>query len=62
MMAMKKIPAKTFGILMSLEPAIAALMGYLFLKEYLTVLQRLAIVCIIIASAGTTLTSTNRKN
>lgn len=61
MMAMKNIPAKTFGILMSLEPAVAALMGYLFLKEYLTVSQRLAILCIMIASAGTTLTSSSKK-
>lgn len=57
MIAMKKIPAKTFGILMSMEPAVASLMGFLFLKENLTALQCAAIACIIIASAGTVLSS-----
>lgn len=52
MMAMKNISTKTFGILMSLEPAIAAMMGYLFLKEDLTLTQKAAIICIITASAG----------
>lgn len=52
MIAMKKISTTTFGVLMSLEPAMAALMGYLFLKENLTPLQIAAIVCIIIASGG----------
>ena len=52
MMAMKNISTTTFGVLMSLEPAIAALMGYLFLKENLTAMQVTAIVCIIIASGG----------
>ncbi len=57
MVALKKIPTKTFGILMSMEPAIAALMGYLNLKEHLTSLQMTAILFIIIASFGASLTS-----
>jgi inner membrane transporter RhtA len=59
MMAMKNIPSKTFGILMSMEPAVAAMMGFFFLREKLSTLQLSAIVCIILASAGTTLTSKN---
>lgn len=55
MMAMKNIPSKTFGILMSMEPAIASLMGFLFLRERLMPLQIAGIACIIAASAGTTL-------
>ncbi len=55
MIALKQIPLKTFGILMSLEPATAALMGYFNLKEILTTTQIIAIVCIIVASLGTTL-------
>jgi inner membrane transporter RhtA len=54
MMALKNIPTKTFGILLSLEPAFATLMGYLFLKEKLSTLQIFSIVCIVIASTGAT--------
>ncbi len=55
--ALRKIPAKTFSILMSLEPAVAALSGLIFLHEYLSLYEWLAIALIIIASAGTTLSS-----
>jgi inner membrane transporter RhtA len=57
MIALKKLPTKTFGILMSLEPAIAALMGLAFLKEVLSLQQSVAIVCIIVASLGASLNS-----
>lgn len=57
MRALKNMPTKTFGILMSLEPAIATLMGFLFLKEYLNITQWIAIACIMVASAGTTFTA-----
>lgn len=53
MKAMKSMPAKTFGILMSLEPVVASLMGMLFLHETLTGMQWAAVACIIMASAGT---------
>lgn len=55
MVALKSLPLKTFGILMSLEPAIAALSGALLLGESLTGLQWLAIICVMAASAGTSL-------
>lgn len=57
MVALKRLPAKTFSILMSLEPALAALSGLLFLNEQLSVTQLLAIALLISASIGTTLTS-----
>jgi inner membrane transporter RhtA len=57
MIALKRLPTKTFGILMSLEPALAATSGFLFLKEDLNIFQTGAIVCIIIASLGSTLSS-----
>lgn len=57
MFALKRIPAKTFGVLMSLEPAIGALSGFLFLHESLTPVQWLAIGLVIAASAGTAMTS-----
>ncbi|WP_017905576.1 threonine/homoserine exporter RhtA [Pseudomonas asplenii] len=56
MVALTRIPARTFGTLMSIEPAFGALSGLLFLGEYLSMAQWLAIACIICASIGATLT------
>jgi len=56
MKALRKIPAKTFSILMSLEPAAGALSGMIFLGEYLSILEWTAVVLVIVASAGATLT------
>jgi len=53
--ALKKIPAKTFSILMSVEPAAAALCGLVFLHEKLTTGEWLAVVLVVTASAGATL-------
>lgn len=53
--AIKALPLKIFGILMSLEPAIAAFSGMIFLKEELALFQWLAIACIISASIGCSL-------
>jgi inner membrane transporter RhtA len=57
MIALKAMPARTFGILMSVEPALAALAGLVFLHEVLTPLQMLAVALVIAASTGSTLTS-----
>ncbi|MDN3586749.1 EamA family transporter [Pedobacter aquatilis] len=57
MNALRKIPAKTFSILMSLEPAAAALSGLIFLHEYLSLYEWLAVVLVVIASGGATLTA-----
>ncbi|RDS82180.1 EamA family transporter [Dyella monticola] len=54
MMALTRLPARTFSVLVSLEPAIAALAGAAFLSERLDALQWLAIAAIIVASAGAT--------
>jgi inner membrane transporter RhtA len=43
-----------FGILMSLEPALAALIGLLVLSEALRWSQSVAIACVVVASAGAT--------
>lgn len=56
MIALRALPSRTFGILMSLEPAAAALVGLLFLREELSALQWLAVACVSGASAGSTLT------
>ena len=53
--ALKEIPSKTFGVLQSLQPAFAALSGWIFLRENLTRLQSLAIILVVAASIGATL-------
>jgi inner membrane transporter RhtA len=52
MIALTKLPARTFGILMSIEPAFGALIGYVYLHEWLTAVQWTAIALIILASIG----------
>ena len=52
MMALTRMPAKTFGVLMSFEPAFAAILGDLMLNEKLHWQQWLAIGLIIAASVG----------
>lgn len=61
MVALKNMPSQTFGVLMSLEPAVAALMGLIFLGETLTLLQWAAVSCVIISSLGSTLTQARDK-
>ena len=56
--ALRHIPPRVFGVLMSLEPAVAALVGLLILGELLHPLQWLAVLCVVTASAGATRTST----
>jgi inner membrane transporter RhtA len=57
MVALTRLPTQTFGTLMSLEPAVAAVSGFAFLGETLSSVQWLAISAIMLASAGTALTS-----
>ena len=57
MMALKRLPKETFGILISMEPAVAALLAMGLLAEHLTVLQWAAIGCTVMASVGSTLTA-----
>jgi inner membrane transporter RhtA len=57
MISLRHIPAATYGIMMSAQPAIAAMTGYLLLNEKLTVTQMGAILAITVASAGATLTA-----
>ncbi|NBA95992.1 threonine/homoserine exporter RhtA [Pseudomonas sp. R5(2019)] len=56
MVALTRMPARTFGTLMSIEPAFGALSGLLFLGEVLSLAQWLAIAAIIVASVGATTT------
>jgi inner membrane transporter RhtA len=58
MFALTRLPTRTFGVLMSLDPALGALAGLCLLGEQLTLLQWAAIGSIILASAGSAATST----
>ncbi|MDF7761288.1 threonine/homoserine exporter RhtA [Kosakonia cowanii] len=56
MIALTRLPTRTFGTLMSMEPALAAVSGMVFLGETLALQQVLALMAIVIASMGSTLT------
>ena len=53
--ALRRLSAAAFGILMSLEPAFATLAGVLVLSEHLSAVLAIAIVMVIVASVGTTI-------
>lgn len=59
--ALRQLPSQTFGILMSMEPMLAALSGFVFLGERLNAVQWLALISIIVASVGATLTIRHRR-
>lgn len=52
--ALRKMPPRVFGILMSIEPAMAALIGLVVLHESLRGSQWIAVLCVVAASAGAT--------
>ncbi|MDJ0675083.1 MAG: EamA family transporter [Calothrix sp. MO_167.B42] len=49
---LKRTSARTFGLLLSLEPAIASLMGWFILGEQLSVRSLTGVVLISVAAAG----------
>ncbi|NMM39863.1 EamA family transporter [Pseudoalteromonas arctica] len=62
MVALRNMPAQGFSIMMSLEPAIAALAGFIILAELLTLWQWLAILLVIIASVGSSISTSKDSN
>ncbi|WP_058913900.1 threonine/homoserine exporter RhtA [Entomohabitans teleogrylli] len=56
MIALTRLPTRTFGTLMSMEPAMAAVSGMIFLSERLSLVQCAGLLAIIAASMGSTLT------
>ncbi|MFE2050074.1 EamA family transporter [Streptomyces sp. NPDC059459] len=60
LLALRRLPAPTFAILMSLEPAIAAAAGFLILDQALTATQSAAIALVIAASMGAVRTQVGR--
>ena len=60
LVALRRLPASPFAILMSLEPAIAATAGFLILDQALTTVEALAIALVIGASMGAVRTQVGR--
>jgi inner membrane transporter RhtA len=52
MEALRRLPRATFGVLMSLEPAVAATIGFLALSQNLSLIEVVAIGFVVLASAG----------
>ncbi|MGW3017334.1 EamA family transporter [Streptomyces longwoodensis] len=61
LLALRRLPASTFAILMSLEPALAATAGFLVLGQSLSLPQALAIGLVIAASMGAVRTQVGRR-
>lgn len=57
MEALRRIPERVFGIYMSIEPAMAALVGVVLLQELLSLPEWFALGCIVLASIGSNRTS-----
>jgi inner membrane transporter RhtA len=60
--ALRRLPSQVFSILMSLEPACAALAGLLLIGQRLQIVQVAAIVMVMVASVGATLTRPSGQN
>ncbi|MFE9022099.1 DMT family transporter [Streptomyces sp. NPDC007808] len=61
LLALRRLPAASFAILMSLEPAIAATAGFLLLDQALSAVQALAVALVIAASMGAVRTQVGRR-
>jgi inner membrane transporter RhtA len=60
LLALRRLPASTFAILMSLEPALAATAGFLVLGQSLSLTEAAAIALVIAASMGAVRTQVGR--
>ncbi len=52
--ALRSLPTRVFSILMSLEPAVAALAAFIILREGLSLVDLAAMACVVAASVGIT--------
>lgn len=51
--ALRQVSPRAFGVLMSLSPVVAVIAGFVVLGQRLTLLQIVAVACVIVASAAT---------
>jgi threonine/homoserine efflux transporter RhtA len=61
-LALRRLPARVFGVLVSLEPALGGVAGLAVLGEFLTPAQWLAIGCVVVASMGVTWTARSTES
>ncbi|GJD74247.1 Threonine/homoserine exporter RhtA [Methylobacterium goesingense] len=61
MVALKRLTKQSFGVLLSLEPAIGSLAGLAILGERLSGTEWLAIAFIVVASVGNTVSASRRR-
>ena len=59
--ALRRLPTHVFGVVLSLEPAVAALAGFVLLHEHLRLRAWLAIALVVLASAGAALEVRRRE-
>jgi len=59
--ALRRLPTNVFGVVLALEPAIAALAGAVFLHEHLHLRAWMAIALVVVASAGASLEITRER-
>jgi inner membrane transporter RhtA len=60
LISLRRLPAATFSILLSLAPAIAALAGLVVLGQHLTLLGSVGIGCVVVASMGAVVLAARR--
>ena len=60
--AMRRAPRRVFGILLSLDPALATLAGWLLLRQHSSPVAIAAVAVVITASVGSTLSARDSKN
>ncbi|KXV47649.1 permease [Gluconobacter albidus] len=61
MMAMRTLSPRDLGILLSMEPMLGALSGFVFLHEALSAMRWMGVLCIAAASAGNVLTGRQKS-
>nr|BFE68384.1 hypothetical protein GCM10020092_016850 [Actinoplanes digitatis] len=57
MSALRRLPRPVFGVLLSLEPAVAALAGWLLLSQSLSLQAVAGVAIVVLASIGSTVSS-----
>jgi inner membrane transporter RhtA len=62
LISLRRLPAATFSILLSLAPAIAALAGFVVLRQHLTLLGCVGVGFVVIASGGAVVAAARRAN
>ena len=62
LISLRRLPAATFSILLSLAPAIAAVAGFLVLRQQLTLLGSVGIGCVVVASSGAVVAAARRAS